>query len=308
MKRSRLVAILLAVLSATLLIAAGCGGEDEGSASAGSEETNKPETLRLAVTDLVGLEELQRNFEPLQEELSSALDTEVELFPVSNRTAAATALESDRVDVVLTGPAEYVVMRAKTDAVPIIGITRPGYRSVIAVHSNSEFQELTELKGTTIAMSDVGSTSGHLGPCVILRDAGLSCQSDVEVLMLGDTDLQAFKNEEADAWGGAALDFELFVEEDDSVSERDFRILKEGRSLPNDVFLASPELSPEFVENMRSTMMENQDAIVEAILQGEANEKYRGAELKPAEDSDYDYMRKAYEAIGVNDFNEFVGE
>lgn len=306
MKSFRRVAVSLIALSVVLVMAAGCGGEQ--AASGGSETSEGPETLRLAVTDLVGLEELQRNFEPFQEELSRALGTDVELFPVSNRTAAATALESDRVDVVLTGPAEYVVMRAKTDAVPIIGITRPGYRSVIAVHSNSEFQEVTELEGATVAMSDVGSTSGHLGPCVILQDAGLSCQSDVEVLMLGDTDLQAFKNEETDAWGGAALDFELFVDEDDSVSEGDFRILKEGRSLPNDVFLASPELSSEFVESMRSSMMENQEALVQAILQGEANEKYQGAELTPAEDSDYDYMRKAYESVGVNDFSEFVGE
>lgn len=298
---------LLSTLLIVLTVTTGCGGGEQ-SASAGSQESEGPDTLRLAVTDLVGLEELQRNFDPFQDTLSRALDKEVELFPVSNRTAAATALESDRVDVVLTGPAEYVVMQAKTDAFPIIGITRPGYRSVIAAHSNSEFQQVEDLEGSTIAMSDVGSTSGHLGPCVILQDAGLRCQSDLEVLMLGDADLQAFKNEEADAWGGAALDFELFVEEDDSVSESDFRILEEGRSLPNDVFLASPELSQEFVQNMRSSMMENQDDLVEAILQGEANEKYSGAELTPANDSDYDYMRKAYEAVGVNDFTEFVGE
>ena len=293
-------------------ILAGCGGNQaEGSQDAAqtADETEAaPETLRLAVTDLVGLEELQRNFEPFQEQLSEILDTEVELFPVSNRTAAATALSSDRVDVVLTGPAEYVVMRANTDAVPIIGITRPGYYSVIAVQAESEFQEVSDLEGETIAMSDAGSTSGHLGPCLILRNAGLDCQSDVEVLLLGDTDLQAFSNEEAPAWGGAALDLELFTEESENVSESDYRILKEGDPLPNDVFIASSELSPEYVEQMRTRMRENEGALIDAILQGSANEKYDGAELVDTQDSDYDRMREAYRAIGVDDFSEFVGE
>ena len=43
-------------------------------------------------------------------------------------------------------------------------------------------------------------------------------------------------------------------------------------------------------------------------MQGEENDKYVGAELVEARDSDYDYMREAYRAIGVDDFSEFVGE
>ena len=261
----------------------------------------------MAVTDLVGMEELQRNFEPFQEEMSGALDMEVELFPVSDRTAAVAALESDEVDVVLTGPAEYVVIRDRTDATPVIGITRPGYYSVIATHADSSFESVEDLEGATVAMSDVGSTSGHLGPSVILQDAGLNPQDDVEVEMLGDADLQAFKTEQVDAWGGAALDFELFLEEEE-LPETDFRLLAEGDPLPNDVFIASPNLSEEFIGELRTGMTENEEAILEAIVQGEENDKYVGAELVEAQDSDYDYMREAYRAIGVNDFSEFVGE
>ena len=298
-KASRLLAIL-PVLLLTVAVAAGCGG-------AGASSDGRPETLRVAVTDLVGMEELQRNFGSFQEEMAEILDMEVELFPVSDRTAAVTALESDRVDLVLTGPAEYVIIRERTDAAPVTGITRPGYYSVITTHVDSPFESVEDLEGATVAMSDVGSTSGHLGPSVILQDAGLNPQEDVEVEMLGDGDLVAFANEETDAWGGNALDFEVFLEEQE-LPETDFQIIGEGEPLPNDLFVANPNLSEEFIGEVRAGMVENEETILEAILQGEENEKYVGAELVEAEDEDYEYMREAYRAIGVDDFSEFVGE
>lgn len=304
-KRTMAVTVTLVV---SALLMAGCGGAQSAEESQASGQTSEqqPETLRLAVTDLVGLEELQRNFEPFQEELSNILGMEVELFPVSDRTAAVAALEADRVDMVLTGPAEYVVMRARTDAVPVIGITRPGYRSVIAVQADSELQQLQELEGATMAMSDVGSTSGHLGPSVILQNAGIDPQSDLEVSMLGDNDLPAFARGETQAWGGAALDLENFIQESEDLSQGDVRVIAEGPPLPNDVFVARPDLPDVFIENVRTSMQENEDALIQAILSGEANEKYEGAELTNVENSDYDYMRDAYRAVGVDDFSEFV--
>jgi phosphonate transport system substrate-binding protein len=46
------------------------------------------ESVRLAVTDIVGLEELQREFGACRGLLSEATGFDVEFFPVSNRTAA----------------------------------------------------------------------------------------------------------------------------------------------------------------------------------------------------------------------------
>jgi phosphonate transport system substrate-binding protein len=85
-------------------------------------------------------------------------------FRVADRAAAAVALQSDQVDIVFTGPAEYVVINAKTEAVPFLAITRPNYFSVIAVRADSGLTNAEQLKGQTLSMSDIGSTSGHLGP------------------------------------------------------------------------------------------------------------------------------------------------
>ncbi|MEL6929936.1 MAG: phosphate/phosphite/phosphonate ABC transporter substrate-binding protein [Cyanobacteria bacterium J06600_6] len=267
----------------------------------------KPETLRFAVTDVQGLEELQRDYEPFRDALAESLGTEIEFFPVADRTAAAVALQSEQVDIVLTGPAEYVVMKAKTDAVPFIAITRPNYRSVIAVHKDSGFQSLADLEGKTIAMSDLGSTSGQLGPTKILVDGGLQPEENIEIKMLGDTDLQAFKNEDVEAWGGSALDYDRFMEAK-SLNAEDYPIIATGDLLPSDVFIASSELDPEFVNEIRDSMVANQDKLIGGIIAVEANEKYTGSTLIEAKDSDYDPIRLAYQAIGIDDFTEFVGE
>ncbi|MEM9214384.1 MAG: phosphate/phosphite/phosphonate ABC transporter substrate-binding protein [Cyanobacteria bacterium P01_F01_bin.150] len=266
-----------------------------------------PETIKFAVTDVKGMEELQRDYEPFRNALTESLGKEVEFFPVADRTAAAVALQSDQVDVVLTGPAEYVVVRAKANVVPFVAITRPNYRSVIAVQPDSEISAVSELKGKTIAMSDLGSTSGQLGPTKILVDGGIQPEGDMEILMLGDTDLQAFKNGETDAWGGAALDYERFLEAE-GLKEADFPLIETGPLLPSDVFVVSSSLAPEFVDELKQSMIDNQDKLIDAIISVDANKKYTGSEIVEVQDSDYDSIREAYQAIGINDFTEFVGD
>jgi phosphonate transport system substrate-binding protein len=83
--------------------------------------------LRFAVTDVVGLETLQREWGPFQKALESRTGLKIAFFAINNRTAAAEALRAKRLDLVFTGPAEYVVMLARTDAVPVIALQRVDY-------------------------------------------------------------------------------------------------------------------------------------------------------------------------------------
>lgn len=299
MKRRSLVkTVVFFTLGATL---AACSGGQQAAAD------RAPDTIKFAVTDVQGLEELQRDFEPLRTAMEKVTGKSIEFFPVADRTAAAVALQSDQVDVVLTGPAEYVVIRSKTNAVPFVSITRPNYRSVIAVHADSGITDISGLIGKKVAMSDLGSTSGQLGPTKILVDGGLNPEEDLEILLLGDTDLQAFKTGETDAWGGSAIDYERFLEAE-GLKPSDFPLIETGPLLPSDVFIASSTLSTEYVQALKQAMVENQDLLVNAIISVESNKKYTGSEIIEVQDSDYDSIRDAYRAIGVNDFNEFVGD
>ncbi|MFT7311481.1 MAG: phosphonate transport system substrate-binding protein, partial [Paracoccaceae bacterium] len=85
------------------------------------------ETLRLAVTDIEGLEALQQEFGPFEAALEAAIGLDIELFAVSSRTSAVEAINQGQVDMILTGPAEYVVINELTNPVIIAGWQRPNY-------------------------------------------------------------------------------------------------------------------------------------------------------------------------------------
>jgi phosphonate transport system substrate-binding protein len=246
------------------------------------------------------MEELQRDYGGLQAALKEILQTEIELVPVESYTAAASALQSDQLDFVLTGPSEYVVMRARTNAVPVLGITRPNYRTVICVSANSKIKSVTQLKGKKIAMWKVGSTSGYLGPTKLLIDAGLNPQSDVKILILGSKGLPSLQKGEVDAWGGSAVKYEQFLQEQ-SLSESSLPVIAKGPLLPKDLFVASSQLEPETLERINSLLIKNQEKILQSLSTVESG-KYKGSNIVPVNDSEYDMIREVYKAIGQGNF------
>lgn len=260
-----------------------------------------PDTIHFANTELSGLSQLQRKYGPFRDALESALGMEVEFTPVPSRTAAATALQSDEVDVVFTGPAEYVAIRSQTKVRPIIGLTRPGYRSVIAVRRDSGIESMDDLRGTTLVMEEIGSTSAHLGPTVLLNEAGLEPGRDIEVRMLGDNFIHAFANDRGDALGAGAHDFNYLADE---YGNDRYRVIKEGQDLPNDLFLARADMSDALVAHIREAFVEHEQLLLDAILSVESNRKYSESGFTTVQNSDYDPIREAYRAAGINDFSD----
>ena len=308
MRLPRPNALVVAAAFAVLAVgSAGCGDDDDAQAQAqqgnAAAEEAVPDKLRMAVTDLQGLEELQREFGAFTDELGKAIGTEIELFPVSDRTAAAAALAGEQVDLVFTGPAEYIVLHERADVEPVVAIRRADYRSCIYVESDSDVQELEDLRGKKIGMSDIGSTSGHLGPSQLLVDAGLDPQEDLEVITVGDAVQPALERGDVDAVGVGCHDRDEYL----AGKEDEFRTIIEGPALPPDVVVAAPEVSDATIEAVRTGFQENWPALLAAMLDGKDNAKYDKAELVEVSDADYDVVRSMYGAIGVDDTTEFLG-
>lgn len=285
-------AMVLGMCVVGLLGLTGCSeGEAEGESS-----SKELETIRFVDTGAEGMEELKREFEPFRAELEKTLDKKVEFFSISSRTAAATAMEFDQVDLVLTGPGEYVLMKSKVDVTPVVGITRPGYKSVIVVHADSDIRRAEDLKGKTIAMKDVGSTSGHVGPSQLLMENGLDLDKDLKVMMLGDARVEAFKNREVDALATSLKSYNDLVADE---GEGKYRILLEGEELPNDLFVANPNLSKEQVEELRQQMLENQEALLKSMLVTGEHDHYKESSFIEAKDEDYDALRAVYQSLNI---------
>jgi phosphonate transport system substrate-binding protein len=258
-----------------------------------------PDPLRFTVTDAIGLEALEASYSELRDVLAETLGTSVEFVPVNDQVSGAVLIKGGEVDVALVGPSEYVVIRSRTNAEPVLAITRPNYRSVLATQAAQPLASVADFKGKTIALSDVGSTSGHLGPVKMLIDAGLDPQSMVTVEMLGDAgSIAALQKGEVAAWGGSLTDYEAMSADNPEA----FVILAEGPPLPSDVFVASSSVPASVVAEIQARLLANAAQVTTAIATHER--KYQGSTLQAAQDADYDPIREVYRAIGQGNFIE----
>lgn len=307
----RLLAVSAA--AATILTLAACGDSQEGAADAavagdleGAEACAAHEPLSFSDTGVEGLETLMLEFEDFRVALEEATDLEIDFEPMSSRTAAATALEYDDLDVLLTGPAEYVVLKEEADATPLVGVTRDQYQAAIFVRSDSDYESVEDLNGAQLITKEVGSTSGHLGPLEMLDSAGLDPNAgDVEVVPLSDTHMEAFSTGDGDAVGTGIKDFEGLQ---DMMGDDAVRTLEEGPDLPNDLFISRVGLGEECNQYLQESLLENQDVLLEAIIETGENDKYIGSEFVSAEDGDYDPTRRAFEAAGFDQYADLPDE
>ncbi|MCO7125062.1 phosphate/phosphite/phosphonate ABC transporter substrate-binding protein [Sporolactobacillus shoreicorticis] len=296
---NKLTKKITAVFALFILVLSGCSAQSNSpsKSAAQSQNTNEPSKIRFVDTGAEGMEELKREFGPFKEALSKATNKKVDFFSISSRTAASTAMEFNQVDLVLAGGGDYVTMQAKSDVKPVVAITRPGYRSVIIVKADSKIKSVEDLKGKNVAMKDIGSLSGHIGPINMLQEHGLDINKDVKLLMLGETFVEAFKAGETDALASAKTRYDELVEKE---GKGKYRILEESEDLPNDLFVASAKLSDSYITKLKKQMLDNQEKLLKSMLITGEHDIYKQSKLIDVVDSDYDSVRSTFKALGMD--------
>lgn len=262
--------------------------------------------IRFAVTDVDGLESLQREFGPFKEALEKSTGMRVDFFPVFGRTAAVEAMNANQVDFVLTGPAEYVVFNARLKAMPVVVWERPNYRSSIVVPDESPIKSISDLKGKKISFGEIGSTSQHLGPATILADGGLAYGKDYEAVFLKlNVATEAMLRNDIAAIGMNQTHLDRIKK---AFPDKKFRTIGEGINLPNDLVIVSTKVSPDIVAKFRSAFRDNGPILLAAITTTKENAKFVGGGFQyEVQDRDYDLVRKMFVNVGVKQFTQFIG-
>ena len=279
-------------------------------ASAAMLVSASAESWKLAVTDVEGLERLQVEWGPFKEQLEKATGETFEFFPVNSRTAGAEALRAERVDFVISGPAEYVVINKLTNATPLIGLGRPDYFCAIIVRADSGISSPDQLKGQKVAFGDVGSTSTMLCPMQLLADYGIDPVKDIEKLHTS----RAIAHEALKKGDVAAIgqNYRSWVSnarnKDDSVPYGFFRTLIRSGDLPNDMLMVGAHVPADAAAKVRDAILENKADIIAGIVAHEENGKYIGMDLVAIDDSAYDKVRSMYTTAGYPQFDEFIGD
>ena len=238
--------------------------------------------------------------------MEAATGLDVQLFPVGNRTAAVEALKADQVDFVLTGPAEYVVIKELTDARIVVAWQRPDYFAQVVTLADGPIRSVADLKGKAVAFGSVGSTSQHLGPAQALTDMGLQYGSDYEAKIISrNVAIEALIRGDIEAIG---MNFSHLQRARDAYPDVAFTVVARGRDLPNDILVVRSGLDQSVVDKVKTAFVEDGAALMAAVLKGEDNQKFKGGFfLSKVDDADYDYVRSMYKTIGVDTVTDFVG-
>ena len=266
------------------------------------------EIINFAITDLEGMEQLQTEFGAFKDVLTKKTGLNIKFFPVPNRTAAVEAMRNKKIDLVLTGPAEYVIFKNRTNAKPLVGFSRPDYFADIVVMADGPIQDVKDLKNKKVAMGGVGSTSKHLAPMQVMKDAGLNPLKDIKPFHTSvKVGWEALKRGDVAAFATTNDKFLKLRSKDKQFQPGAFRVIARSKDLPNDILLYRKDLDKNSDNKIKIALSENSDEMINAILVGEDNKKFTGMKFLPnTKDSDYDYVRSMYKTIGVNKFNKFV--
>jgi len=261
--------------------------------------------IRFAVSDVEGMEALQREYTPFAKALEEAIGAKIELFPVNSRTVGVEALAAKQVDFVLVGPAEYVVFANRAGAKPVAAWQRPDYFGQVVVLADGPIKKLEDLKGKTISFGEIGSTSQHLAPAQALADFGIKYNADYKAAFLKvNVAVEALQRGDIAAVGMNLTQIQRARQQFPGVK---FKVLARGRDLPDDVLVAGPHVPDAVVAKVKTALTDKGADIMKAVISVKENAKFVGGGFLPGiTDSDYDYVRSMYRTLGVNEFSKFI--
>ncbi len=213
----------------------------------------------------------------------------------------------------MTGPAEYVVIKKRTNANIVVGFSRPDYFATVITLSDSPYSSVKSLAGQKVAFGSVGSTSKHLGPMQALADYNLGREEIDEIHTKITVGWESLKRGDVAAVGMNHLNFLKLrgkeSEKEGGLEAGAFRVIARGPDLPNDVLMSGEHVDAAVVERMRKAFTENSQELIAAILTGDDNKKYAGMKfLTGIQDSDYDYVRAMYATAGYPEYADFIGD
>jgi phosphonate transport system substrate-binding protein len=223
--------------------------------------------------------------------------TGIEITPirVTDYNAAVEAVRANRAQIAWYGRKTYIQAAEIADVEAFAAGVRKGdtdasYFAYFVVPVESDLQSLEEIKGKTLALNTIGSTSGDLIPQVELMKVGLSVKNkdDFEnVYYAGSHDacLMAVLNNHADVCGMSSRNFDARIL-DGTFNLEQVRIIHRSNPVPPPPLAYSKKLPIEVRNKIKQATLE---AHKYGTIGGYGGEMSHYIEVT---DADYDLLRE----------------
>lgn len=230
---------------------------------------------------------------------SSKLDRQVEFRVANTYDDIIAGMSQSQYDLVVLGPLAYVQAVDDSGASyrPLIRPVRygkPYYRSMIITHANSGVEELSDLRGQSMAFVDPSSTSGYLFPRAhIIEEAGFDPLEETRRAdFLGGHDqvVEAVLNGSYEA--GAVFDDARGLVLDDQLDEK-LPVLARTQRIPSEPIAVRKDLSDTTIKQLKSVFLSMHKTNPD-VLNSLGNDIDRYVE---ADDAVYDEVRNVMSVL-----------
>ncbi|CAN5683260.1 putative selenate ABC transporter substrate-binding protein [soil metagenome] len=264
----------------------GCGG------------SSSDETLRVGLIPNQNPEEVEAQYQPLEDYLGEEIGREVEVSVPATYNAVVEALVSGELDMAYFGGLTYVQARQRADVSPLVTEVNPRtgttkYHSLIITPTDSDIESVEDVEGRDFAFGSVSSTSGSLYPSIMLQTASIDYRTGLgEFTYTGghDTTAQAVANGRVDAGG---LEDRIFYDlrDEGAIEEDSVRIVAESEPIEGYPWVVRDDLSGEDKEALAGAYLNMEDPELLDLMRAESYERVTA--------DDYDYTEKQARALDL---------
>lgn len=283
-------ALALATLTA-------CGGGDDA------------DTITFAAVPAESSTSLQTSFENITKLIEQETGKTVEFQNASDYASVIEGQRAGQIDIASYGPFSYVIAKdSGIDLEPVVAPTNdentpPAYTSLAYVKSDSDIENIEDLRGKNVCFVDPSSTSGYLVPMKGLMDAGIDMQADLTEVIAGGHDSSLLSVESGNCDVGFAHDAMLKTLEDTGqIEPGSLKPIWESEPITEDpIALNKTTLDAETVEKITTVLREkaNKPALVEAGICSSVEDCELPEEIewgyRAVDDGDYDSIREICE-------------
>ena len=256
-----------------------------------------PEPLILAVHPYLSNNELMDRFTPLAEYLAGELGLPVVVKIGTDYREHIVNIGNGIVDIAYIGPAVYVAVVDRFGTHPLLAVIEtngtPDFAGMIAVRFDSPISKLSELRGKEIAFVDPYSTMGYVVPLYMLLQV-----MNREDVLANSKFLNSHVNVAlgvltGDFSAGAVKEEVFYLLRDRGLVE-----LESSPKIPEHLFIARKNLSPETIEAIRNALFELKKSESGRLIMNNIKKDMTG--MLPIEDSDYDGLREILRFLEEN--------
>lgn len=269
----------LAALSALTLVLAGCGGDDDSTAteaSAGDDSAatseDFPESITFGAVPAEESSALQESYAPIVAAIEQELGVEVEFVQATDYAGVVEGMIAGNVDIAQFGPFSYVLARQNGANIEPAGAMveeeggEPGYQSyAIARGDDDSVTSLADFAGKDVCFVDPSSTSGFLYPAAGLIDEGVvetasesNLSASMNPIFAGGHDASVISVAGGDCEVGFA--FDAMVEDiliaDGTIEEGDVKVVWESEVIAGSPLAVSTDLPEDFQEALQELIIE----------------------------------------------------